>query len=39
MHAFDRRTDTNKRGWITQTYKVAQHIHNAMTVLKLLPMT
>jgi len=23
------------KGWITQTYKVAQHIHNAMTVLKL----
>jgi len=25
------------KGWITQTYKVAQHIHNAITVLKLLP--
>jgi len=34
---------TNKQTFIklwqplTQTYKVAQHIHNAVTVLKLLP--
>jgi len=27
------------KGWITQTYKVIQHIHNAMTVLKLLPVS